>query len=216
RTGAAEPASAEKGRRGGAIIVKVKRVSLWLNKEVHGRRLLLLEARESSAEIFKYHHSDGSVSNYSIALGSASLTDLGTKHSRWRSLVCPSLDSTLPPQEVRLDIVQDSRQGVEFPISVNLVLQSCTVNYLNQTWLETLDYLMNGVLGDGPWCPWLLIPQPEDDHSVHERVLPPPPPALKKKSIRIKASDAEVRLPAGHAGASWVTFDAKTLTATNR
>lgn len=48
RTGAAEPVSAEKGGRGGAIIVKVKRVSLWLNKEVHGRRLLLLEARESS------------------------------------------------------------------------------------------------------------------------------------------------------------------------
>ncbi|CAM9181313.1 unnamed protein product, partial [Ectocarpus fasciculatus] len=215
RPGAAEPASAKKGRRGGAIIVKVKRVSLWLNKEVHGRRLLLLEARESSAEIFKYQHSEGSVSNYSIALGSASLTDLGTKHSRWRSLVCPSLDATLPPQEVRLDIEQDSRQGIEFPLSVNLVLQSCTVNYLNQTWLETLDYLMNGVLGDGPWCPWLLIPQPEDDHSVHERVLPPPPPALKKKSLRIKALDAEVRLPAGHAGASWVTFDANTLTATN-
>ncbi|CAM9729590.1 unnamed protein product [Ectocarpus sp. 6 AP-2014] len=215
RTGATEPVSAERGRRGGAIIVKVKQVSLWLNKEVHGRRLLLLEARESSAEIFKCHHSEGSVSNYSIALGSASLTDLGTKHSRWRSLVCPSLDSTLPPQEVRLDIVQDSRQGVEFPISMNLVLQSCTVNYLNQTWLETLDYLMNGVLGDGPWCPWLLIPQPEDEHSVDERVLPPPPPALNKKSLRIKALDAEVRLPAGHAGASWVTFDAKTLTATN-
>lgn len=48
REGAAEPASAEKGRRGGAIIVKLKRASLWLNKEVHGRRLLLLEAGESS------------------------------------------------------------------------------------------------------------------------------------------------------------------------
>lgn len=61
-----------------------------------------------------------------------------------------------------------------------------------------------------------VLPPSQDDGSVHERVLRPPPPVLKKKSLRIKALDAEVRLPAGHAGASWVTFDAKTLTATNR
>lgn len=32
---------------GGNLVVEVKRVSLWLNKEVYGRRLLLLEAGES-------------------------------------------------------------------------------------------------------------------------------------------------------------------------
>ena len=45
---------------------------------------------------------------------------------------------------------------MDFPLAVGLVLRSCAVNYLNQTWLEAMDYLMNGVLGDGPWCPWLL------------------------------------------------------------
>lgn len=65
---------------------------------------------------------------------------------------------TPPPPRPKIFFVfaQDSRRGVEFPLAVRLALQSCAVKYLNQTWLEALDYLMNGVLGDGPWCPWLL------------------------------------------------------------
>lgn len=50
---------------------------------------------------------------------------------------------------------------MESALSFKLVLQSCVVNYVNQAWIEALDYLMNGVLGDGPWCPWLLVPQDE-------------------------------------------------------
>lgn len=61
-----------------------------------------------------------------------------------------------PPRNWHFVLVQDSRRGVDFPLAVGLVLRSCAVNYLNQTWLEAMDYLMNGVLGDGPWCPWLL------------------------------------------------------------
>lgn len=57
-------------------------------------------------EIVKYQHPEGSVSNYSLALSSASLTDLGTRDSTWRSLVSPSLNSGLPDQRVGLDIVQ--------------------------------------------------------------------------------------------------------------
>ena len=53
---------------------------------------------------------------------------------------------------------QDSR-AVEFPLELKLELQSCAVSYLNQTWLEAFDYAMNGVLGDGPWCPWRLLPK---------------------------------------------------------
>lgn len=62
----------------------------------------------------------------------------------------------LPRTHTHYVFAQDSRRDVEFPLTVTLVLQSCAVNYLNQTWLEAIDYLMNGVLGDGPWCPWLL------------------------------------------------------------
>lgn len=57
-------------------------------------------------EIVKYQHPEGSVSKYSIALSSASLTDLGTRDSRWRSLVSPSLNPGLPAQQVLLDILQ--------------------------------------------------------------------------------------------------------------
>lgn len=53
---------------------------------------------------------------------------------------------------------QDSRAGAEFPLRVGLLLRSCSLTYLNQTWLEAFDYLVNGVVGDGPWCPWLLDP----------------------------------------------------------
>lgn len=60
-----------------------------------------------------------------------------------------------------LGLPQDSRPNVEFPLGVSLVLQSCAAIYLNQTWLEVMDFVMNGVLGDGPWCPWLLVPEPK-------------------------------------------------------
>lgn len=36
------------GTPGGVVVVEIKRVSLWLNKEVHGRRLLLFEAGDST------------------------------------------------------------------------------------------------------------------------------------------------------------------------
>lgn len=36
------------GTPGGVVVVKIKRVSLWLNKEVHGRRLLFFEAGDST------------------------------------------------------------------------------------------------------------------------------------------------------------------------
>lgn len=54
----------------------------------------------------KFQHAEGSVSKYSVALRSASLTDLGTKDSIWRPLVSPRLNPSLPAQEVRLDIAQ--------------------------------------------------------------------------------------------------------------
>lgn len=41
----------EPAREGGVVVVEVKRLSLWLNKEVHGRRLLLLEAGTSSVRL---------------------------------------------------------------------------------------------------------------------------------------------------------------------
>lgn len=31
-----------------AVVVEIRQISLWLNKEVHGRRLLLLEASDST------------------------------------------------------------------------------------------------------------------------------------------------------------------------
>lgn len=36
------------GTPGGVVVVEIKRVSLWLNKEVHGRRLLFFEAGDST------------------------------------------------------------------------------------------------------------------------------------------------------------------------
>lgn len=41
-------------RESGVVVVEVKRLSLWLNKEVHGRRLLLLEAGESSVRLCEH------------------------------------------------------------------------------------------------------------------------------------------------------------------
>lgn len=43
-----ELAAAEAGSRGGKIVVEVKRLSMWLNKEVHGRRFVLLEAEKTT------------------------------------------------------------------------------------------------------------------------------------------------------------------------
>lgn len=57
-------------------------------------------------ELSKDRYSEGSVSHVNIVLASASLTDLGTKDSRWRSLVSPSQNPVLPRQEVRISIEQ--------------------------------------------------------------------------------------------------------------
>lgn len=43
-----ELASVEAGTRGGVVVVTLGGISLWLNKEVHGRRLALLQAGEST------------------------------------------------------------------------------------------------------------------------------------------------------------------------
>lgn len=43
----AVPEGKDKRTLGGRLVVEVKQISLWLNKEVYGRRLLLLEAGES-------------------------------------------------------------------------------------------------------------------------------------------------------------------------
>lgn len=53
--GGPELASVEAGTRRGVIVVAVGRVSLWLNKEVHGRRLALLEAEESTVSAEMSH-----------------------------------------------------------------------------------------------------------------------------------------------------------------
>lgn len=38
-------------RSGSLIVLEIKRISLWLNKEIHGRRLLLLQAGTSNVSL---------------------------------------------------------------------------------------------------------------------------------------------------------------------
>lgn len=64
-----------------------------------------------------------------------------------------------------------------------------------------------------------FFPPVQDDSSVNAgEVLDSTttPPGLRKKRISINAIDPEVRLPAGHTGAGWVTLGGKHLTAINR
>lgn len=50
-TGLPKIASPEEGVPGGVFVVEIRRLSLWLNKEFHGRRLVLLEAGESTVSV---------------------------------------------------------------------------------------------------------------------------------------------------------------------
>lgn len=48
---------AGKVKRAGVVVVEIKRASLWLNKEFHGRRLLLLEVADSKVLVFSFSFS---------------------------------------------------------------------------------------------------------------------------------------------------------------
>ncbi|CAM9624951.1 unnamed protein product, partial [Sphacelaria rigidula] len=206
-------------KRDSVIVVEIRRVSLWLNKEIDDRRLLLLKAADSTVEIARTRLPDGeSIARYNIALRSASLMDLSTRESKWRLLVSPSLKPDLPIPEVRLSLVKQDTRDTEFPLGVQIVLQSCAVAYLNQTWLEAFDYFLHGVLGDGPWRPWLLpLEQLEDVTGTRSSAAAEPCPAthFSKRRLSVEAFDPEVVVPAGHNGEGWVALRVKHLVAAN-
>ncbi|CAM9213516.1 unnamed protein product [Discosporangium mesarthrocarpum] len=171
-----------KGGTGGMEEVKssivgihTAKLRVWLNKEVAGRRMVVLDAGNTYVEL--YSDIPTGRTSYRASFEGATLTDLATKDSLWRTLIAPRHPTGQPEGRKKGDhssslhepgVGHSSSPSLCFTMvkenfkatTLRIELPSYRLVYINQPWLQVIDYVLSAILGDGPWRPWLLSSEP--------------------------------------------------------
>ncbi|CAM9140671.1 unnamed protein product [Choristocarpus tenellus] len=248
------------GKGSSIVVVRAGRLQVWLNKEIVGRRLAVLDAMESRVEL-RNDWPSGKVS-YSGSFASATLTDLATENSAWPTLVSPrpetSLESDSEPQkgkklrlssgsipnfgsglrsegDGRVGSMDGDRHSSPSTTSLAPVLRFCMVKeylnsnllvelpnyrlvYLNQVWLQVIDYFLSACIGDGPWRPWLLsspIAGTSETSNISGVCDGDDIDMTDRMRLRVVLELPDVVLPAGHTSKDWVSIAGHKIEAEN-